>query len=86
MECAYASQRQIPFPLSHASYRGKRLTATVTFVFSRVGGLSTRYDITAICSNMSSMNTGDKPLTVRVSSEEMAILEAYEEWEITAIC
>jgi hypothetical protein len=23
------------------------------------------------------MNTGDKPLTVRVSSEEMAILEAY---------
>jgi hypothetical protein len=30
-----------PLPFSHDSYRGKRRTATVTFVDCRVGGSST---------------------------------------------
>ncbi|MBD2499235.1 hypothetical protein [Anabaena azotica] len=51
MECAYASQWQIPFPLAHASYLRKRRTASTDeinrvstrFVYSRVGGSMTIY-------------------------------------------
>jgi len=45
MECAYAFHRQILFPLSHASYFGKRRTATLTCCLQPCGWVATIFMI-----------------------------------------